>query len=137
CGFALGQILLLLAAVAVCGGCAAPGAPDRTVIVPRGAEWDGIVIRQLQDAGSEVAVMDVDLRTPGIQVEIASADPRRGGAALSGQAFTVADWLTTTAALGGVNGGFFGRELGDGRKQLVGVFVRNGRALAAAPPLRS
>src|SRR5207248_224302 len=106
------------------------GAPDRTVLVPGGAGWSGVVVRELEDAGSRLTVMDVDLRTPGIQLEIASEDARRNGATVSGAARTVADWVATTAALGGINGGFFGRELGDGRKQLVGVFVRNGRALA-------
>src|SRR5207237_5343049 len=59
------------------------------------------------------------------------------GASLFGQARTVADWVAGAAALGGVNGGFFGRALDDGRKQLLGVFVRHGRALAAVPLLKS
>src|SRR4051812_38162562 len=111
--FLLSQSLLpLLAALALCGGCAMPGVPDHTVLVPRGAGSNGVAVRQLEDAGSRVTVMDVDLRTPGIQLEILSEDARRGGATVSGRARTVADWVTKAAALGGINAAFFGRDLG-------------------------
>ena len=51
----------LMAAVALCGGCAMPGAPARTVLVPRGDRWSGVVVRQLEDAGSRLTVLDVDV----------------------------------------------------------------------------
>src|SRR5947208_12853811 len=101
--------MLFLAAAFACSGCATLFPPERAVLIPGGAGWHGVVLRQLEESGSRVDVLDVDLRTPGIQLEIASEDPRVGGSALAGQARTVAEWVSATAALGGVNGGFFGR----------------------------
>ena len=48
---------------------------------------------------------------------------------------TPQDWLTKTHALAGVNGGYFGREDGEGRKEFIGLLVHRGRVAHPAPLL--
>ena len=52
-----------------------------------------------------------------------------------GQAYTPHDWLTRLNGLAAVNGGYFGQEDGQGRKEFVGLLVQKGRVRHAAPPL--
>src|SRR5262249_2473667 len=79
---------IALALISACGGCALPGGAERTVVVPRSHGTEGIIARTLSEAGSSVALLDIDLRTPGISVKVA-AEPQRRGTSLAGEARTV------------------------------------------------
>ncbi len=52
-----------------------------------------------------------------------------------GQAYTPRDWLTRLHGLAAVNGGYFGQEDAQERKEFVGLLVQKGRVRHAAPPL--
>ena len=52
-----------------------------------------------------------------------------------GQAYTPHEWLMRLNGLAAVNGGYFGREDAQGRKEFVGLLVQKGRVRHAAPPL--
>ncbi len=93
--------------------------------------------RELHHGWSRVAVLDVDLACPGVRVEVAAAGaaPRRSGCSF-GVARTVTDWCRHTGAVAGVNGGFFGQELGAGRKEIVGLLKLHGQFYARAPRYR-
>src|SRR4051794_4866931 len=93
-----------------------------------------VQFRQLHHRWSRVSVLDLDLSCPGVRVEVAAADPTpRRSDCTDGAARTVAEWCRATGALGGVNGGFFGRELGGGRKEIVGLLKRAGELYGRAP----
>jgi hypothetical protein len=93
--------------------------------------------RELHHRWSRVSLLDIDLACPTIRVEIAAAGaaPRSSGCSV-GVARTVADWCRVTGAVAGVNGGFFGQELGAGRKEIVGLLKLHGRLYARAPRYR-
>lgn len=103
-------------------------------VLCRAAGRPAVRFRQLQHRWSRVALLDLDLACPGIRVEVAAAgaSPRRSGCS-NGAARTVADWCRATGAIGGINGGFFGREVGGGRKEIVGLLKVNGRLYGRAP----
>lgn len=93
-----------------------------------------VQFRQLHDRWSRVSVLDVDLACPGVRVEVAAADPTpRRSDCTDGAAHTVAEWCRATGAIGGVNGGFFGRDLGGGRKEIVGLLKLAGELYGRAP----
>jgi hypothetical protein len=89
---------------------------------------------QLHDRWSRVSVLDVDLSCPGVRVEVAAADPtpRRSNCA-DGATHTLAEWCRRTGAVGGINGGFFGRDLAGGRKEIVGLLKLAGELYGRAP----
>ncbi len=100
-----------------------PARGVRTHIVPHGQ--------------ARVAVIDVDLRARGVRVEVAASDIRVRAGVVSGRARTVEEWLRATGAVAGVNGGFFGKTIGDDFKEIVGLLKDAGRVRAAAPAYRS
>jgi hypothetical protein len=93
-----------------------------------------VQFRQLHHRWSRVSLLDVDLTCPGVRVEVMAAHPtlRRSDCA-DGAARTVAQWCRGSGALGGVNGGFFGRELTGGRKEIVGLLKLEGELYGRAP----
>src|SRR3954452_6114583 len=94
--------------------------------------------RQLHLRWSRVSLLDVDLSCPGVRVEVAAAAPTpRASGCSDGAARTIADWCRTTGAVGGINGGFFGRELTHGRKEIVGLLKLDGELYARAPRYRA
>jgi hypothetical protein len=94
----------------------------------------GVQFRQLHHRWSRVALLDVDLACPGVRVEVAAADAtRRSSGCSDGAAHTVADWCRQTGAIGAINGGFFGRDVGAGRKEIVGLLKLEGELYARAP----
>jgi hypothetical protein len=81
-----------------------------------------------------VSLVDVDLDCPGVRVEVVAEDAtRRRTGCSDGAARTVADWLRKTGGLAGINGGFFGREVGRERKEIVGLLRMEGEQYARAP----
>jgi hypothetical protein len=97
----------------------------------------GVQFRQLHHRWSRVSLLDVDLACPGVRVEVAAADAtRRASGCSDGAAHTVADWCRSTGAVAGINGGFFGRDLAAGRKEIVGLMKLDGELYARAPRYR-
>jgi hypothetical protein len=93
-----------------------------------------VQFRQLHHRWSRVSLLDVDLSYPGIQVRVAAGDPTpRRSDCTDGAARTVAEWCRRSGATGGINGGFFGRERGGGRKEIVGLLKIAG-VLYGRPP---
>jgi hypothetical protein len=93
-----------------------------------------VQFRQLHDRWSRVSVLDLDLSCPGIRVQVAAADPTlRQSDCADGAAHTVAEWCRSSGAIGGVNGGFFGRKLRGGRKEIVGLLKLAGELYGRAP----
>lgn len=123
-----------LAVSAAVGGCRGVAETESRVLVPATKETGGVVYRQFPDGGSIVSLLDVDLRTPGIRVEIAAEPVGKRAGNLIGKARVVAEWLSTRSALAGINGGFFGKEYPDGEKEVVGLLVQGGKVVGPAPP---
>src|SRR5260370_10405816 len=103
-------------------------------VLCRAAGQPVVRFRQMHHRWSRVALLDVDLSSPEVRVEVAAAgaSPRRSGCS-NGVARTVTDWCRATGAVGGINGGFFGRELGAERKEIVGLLKMDGRLYGRAP----
>lgn len=85
--------------------------------------------------GTGVDLIDIETQTARVSLQIATEHIGRAGGIIGGQAYTPRDWLGKAHALAAVNGGYFGRESTDGRKEFVGLLVQNGRVRHAAPPL--
>src|SRR5260370_16689414 len=103
-------------------------------VLCRAAGQPVVRFRQMHHRWSRVALLDVDLSSPEVRVEVAAAgaSPRRSGCS-NGGARTVADWCRATGAVGGINGGFFGRHLGPRRKG-SGCLLEMDRPLNRPPP---
>ena len=80
-------------------------------------------------------VIDVDLDKADARLSVQTRGITRSEGAVVGQAYTPQEWLTKTNALAAVNGGYFGGEDAQGRKEFVGLLVQGGRVRHAAPPL--
>lgn len=92
----------------------------------------GIVHRAIPTGGDAgVDIVDVDLTRASARPAIVTGTVRQG----YGPAYTPQDWLARTRALAAVNGGYFGREDGQGRKEFIGLLVRRGRVMHPAPSL--
>ncbi len=120
-------------------GCkqATPPAPAAPPVPPAAQPAPGIAIRTRTFAGSDVALIDVDLRAPGIRVEVAADDVRPGRGTATGACYTVPEWLERTGAAAGINGGFFGRTVAADRKEIVGLLRREGVSRSRALTYRS
>lgn len=93
----------------------------------------GVHTRVVSHGEARVAVIDVDLQVRGVRVEVAASDVRVRAGVVSGRARTLEEWLRATGAVAGVNGGFFGKTIGDDFKEIVGLLKDAGRVRAAAP----
>ena len=80
-------------------------------------------------------VIDVDLDKADARLSVQTRGITRSEGAVVGQAYTPHEWLTKTNALAAVNGGYFGSEDAQGRKEFVGLLVQGGRVRRPAPPL--
>jgi hypothetical protein len=85
------------------------------------------------DAG--IDVIDVDLDRAQARWAIETRGIQMINGRVVGQAWTPHDWLTRLGGLAAVNGGYFGGEDAQGRKEFVGLLVQRGRVRHAAPPL--
>jgi hypothetical protein len=120
---------------AATGACLYARVTERVLVETAGRP--AVQFRQLHDRWSRVSLLDVDLTRPGVRVEVAAADAtRRYSGCADGTARTVADWCRATGAVGGINGGFFGRDLGRDRKEIVGLLKMDGNLYARAPRYR-
>ena len=61
---------------------------------------------------------------------------KQPGGAVAGAAHTVHDWCVQEHALGGVNGGFFGKTFGDS-KEIMGLLMTEGQVRNAGRKVRS
>ena len=123
-------------------GCAPPAASVRGETPTLAATSDGdtlapgVLHRAIPTAdGGGVDIIDVDLDKADARLSVQTRGITRSEGAVVGQAYTPRDWLTKTNALAAVNGGYFGGEDAQGRKEFVGLLVQKGRVRHAAPPL--
>jgi len=106
-----------------------PHSPDDTLV-------PGVVHRAIPLAdGTGIDVIDVDLSTADAHLIIQTRGINLASGRVVGQAFTPHDWLTRLHGLAAVNGGYFGGEDEQGRKEFVGLLVQKGRVRHAAPPI--
>lgn len=81
----------------------------------------------VQGTHSDASILDVDLRTPGLHIEVAADRvAKQPGGTVAGAAHTVREWCVQRRALGGVNGGFFGKTMGD-NKEVMGLLMTGGK----------
>ena len=86
---------------------------------------------------SDALLLDVDLRTPGIHLEVAAENvAKQVGGGMGGTAHTVRDWCVLRHALGGINGGFFGKTVGD-NKEIMGLLMTEGQIRNPGRKVRS
>jgi hypothetical protein len=86
---------------------------------------------------SDALLLDVDLRTPGIHIDVATENvAKQAGGGMGGTAHTVREWCLQRHALGGINGGFFGRTQGD-NKEIMGLLMTEGRIRNPGRKVRS
>lgn len=120
-------------------GCTTRTAPSATKpALPASGDTlaPGVVHRAIaMNDGTGVDLIDVDMRTAHVSLQIATEHIGRAGGIIGGQAYTPRDWLGKAHALASVNGGYFGRESTNGRKEFIGLLVQSGRVRHAAPPL--
>jgi hypothetical protein len=108
----------------------APPAPEGDTLAP------GVIHRAIPTTGAAgVDLIDVDLDHTGARWTIQTRGIQMANGRVVGQALTPRDWLTRLGGLAAVNGGYFGGEDEQGRKEFVGLLVQRGRVRHAAPPL--
>jgi hypothetical protein len=96
----------------------------------------GVVHRAIPTADGEgIDLIDVDLTLAPIRIAVAAKKIGRSDGVIAGEAYTPHEWLDRQKAIAAVNGGYFGRDAGPGRKEIVGLLMQNGRVRRAAPPL--
>jgi hypothetical protein len=112
-----------------------PAAPDlgdtsTDILVP------GVVHRSLPTGDSDgIDLVDVDLVHAPVRIAIAAEGIKLAGGLVTGKAYTPHEWLDKTGGLAATNGGYFGQEVADDRKEIVGLLVQNGKVRRLAPPL--
>ncbi len=96
----------------------------------------GVVHRAIPTSdGAGIDLIDVDLVRSKARPAIVARDVQLSEGSVVAQVYTPGEWLTKTQALAAINGGYFGREAGEGDKEIVGLLVQKGRVRHAAPPL--
>lgn len=97
---------------------------------------EGVVHRAIPTGPDEgIDLIDINLRRARVRIAVAADDVRLTDGMVTGKPYTPHEWLDKTHALAAVNGGYFGADAGDGRKEIVGLLVQNSRARRVAPPL--
>lgn len=112
------------------------GAEKPTVSTPE-VTVPGISIRRVQAGPATVRLIDADLNAPHIRVEVAADDIAIRDGVVTGRVRTVPEWLEKTGAIAGVNGGFFGKRVGEDYREIIGLLKLNGRVRVAAPTYRA
>lgn len=95
----------------------------------------GVIHRAIATPDGGVDIIDIDLDTARARWTIQTSGITMEEGRVVGQARTPRDWLTRLNGLASVNGGYFGGEDAQGRKEFVGLLVQKGRVRHAAPPL--
>ncbi len=107
-----------------------PAPPDGDILAP------GVVHRAIPGAdGGGMDIIDIDLDNADAHLTIQTRGIVLANGRVVGQAQTPREWLTRLNGLAAVNGGYFGQEDTQGRKEFVGLLVQKGRVRHAAPPL--
>ena len=142
----------MLAAVILASGCDGHHAPSAHRFSPEtlpvvGAETpnygvesehlaDGVIHRSLPTGPTTgIDLIDLDLAHSAAHIEIATENIGRTNGLIAGDAYLPREWLKRRHALAAVNGGYFGRDAGGGRKEFIGLLVQHGKVRRAAPPL--
>ena len=97
----------------------------------------GVSIRQVKAGAATVRVIDVDLGAPGVRVDVAADDIALREGKVTGRVRTVPEWLEKTGAVAGINGGFFGKRVGDDYREVIGLLKLDGRVRSIAPTYHS
>lgn len=106
-----------------------PAAAGDDVLAP------GVVHRAIPLGDGGVDLIDVDLVRSRARLTLQTSGIRLSGGSVVGRADTPRAWMEKTGGLAAVNGGYFGGEDAQGRKEFVGLLVQKGRVRHAAPPL--
>ena len=115
---------------------AAHAAPSVPVVTEGETLVPGVVHRAIPlTANTGVDVIDVDLDRAQARWTIRTHGVLMAHGSVVGQAWTPHEWLTRLGGLAAVNGGYFGAEDAQGRKEFVGLLVQGGRVRHTAPPL--
>ena len=95
----------------------------------------GVTHRALaQVDGNGIDIIDIDLTKAGAHPVIAAQGIHRESGTIVAQALTPSQWLVRTGAIAAINGGYFGREVKSGQREIVGLLVQHGRVRHASPP---
>ncbi len=134
-GYFLAALALLLS------GCSprtpmAHAAPSASAMTDADTLAPGVVHRAIPlSLGTGIDLIDIDLDKSQARWTIQTRGIQMANGSMVGQAYTPREWLTRLNGLAAVNGGYFGREDAQGRKEFVGLLVQKGRVRHAAPPL--
>ena len=123
-------------------GCSPRAVPAQAEAAPSPTSTDGdilapgVVHRAIANSdGGGMDVVDIDLDNTNTHLTIQTRGIVMADGRVVGQAQTPREWLTRLNGLAAVNGGYFGQEDPQGRKEFVGLLVQKGRVRHAAPPL--
>jgi len=105
-------------------------------LITAGVTYREIPFGDAVSPNSEAHLLEVDLRTPGVKVRVASDRTGLSGGRLYGDCYTVRDWCRRQGAVGGINGGFFGATENE-RKEVIGLLASGGEVLASGRLNRS
>jgi len=95
----------------------------------------GVVHRAIPLGDGGVDLIDVDLARSRARLTLQTQGITLSGGSVVGRAYTPREWAEKTGGLAAVNGGYFGAEDAQGRKEFVGLLALKGRVRHAAPPL--
>lgn len=117
------RLLVLVPLLGLLGGCS----PKPRPLESEHAVTTGIVYREFIRGSklsmtSDVYVLDLDLKTPGIRLSVVTDGPSVKGSKVFTDSHTVAQWCGRKGALCGINGGFFGMTEGS-RKEVIGLLA--------------
>lgn len=92
----------------------------------------GVIFSRSGPRGDGFQTLAIDLAKAPVRPVVAAQNVSRQGNNFVGDAFTVRDWCEKNAAVGGLNGGYFGVTYDDigSRKQIVQLAVVNGKVVA-------
>lgn len=121
-------------------GCMPPPAAHRAVRSSDFAAAEtlapGVIHRAIPlTAETGIDLIEIDLKASSARLTVQAWNINPSQGAVVGEAYTPRQWLMRTGAIAAVNGGYFGHEDAQGRKELVGLLIVNGRVRHAAPPL--
>jgi hypothetical protein len=140
-GFSGGAGLLrVLLSAATVAALVHTGCQERAGTAPRVQQTrlaPGVTARTFKQGLWGVRVIDVDLGQPGVRIDVAAEEIAVRDGHITGQAKTLPEWLKSTGAVAGINGGFFGYAVDEHRKEIVGLLKQAGRVRVAGTPRHS
>ena len=97
----------------------------------------GVTLFRLKHGAATMRALRIDLGQPGIRVEVTAEDIAFRSGLITGRARSLPDWIARKGAVAGVNGGFFGKSVGEEYKEIVGLCKIDGKVRVAGPTFRS